>query len=125
MAISVLVAVTGILLARRIYGGISGENGAERERALAARWPALYNLLAHKYYVDEIYDRFIVRPLAAFARFLWKVVDSFIIDGTINAGAFVTEIAGDLGRFTTTGNVRNYALYFFVGVIVLFWWIVR
>ncbi len=26
-----------------------------------------------------------------------------------------TELTGDLGRLTTTGNVRNYALYFFAG----------
>ena len=32
-------------------------------------------------------------------------------------GAFLTELTGDVGRFTTTGNVRNYALYFFLGVV--------
>ncbi len=57
------------------------------------------------------------------SRFFWKVVDTFVIDGAINAGAFLTELTGDVGRFSTTGNVRNYALYFFLGVILLFWWI--
>jgi NADH:ubiquinone oxidoreductase subunit 5 (subunit L)/multisubunit Na+/H+ antiporter MnhA subunit len=65
----------------------------------------------------------IVRPLAAISRFFWKVVDTFVIDGAINAGAFLTELTGDVGRFSTTGNVRNYALYFFLGVILLFYWI--
>ena len=41
---------------------------------------------------------------------LWKVVDVLIIDGILNAGAFLVELAGDLLRFLQTGNVRNYAL---------------
>jgi NADH-quinone oxidoreductase subunit L len=118
--LSVAIAAAGILLARGIYG-----RGPERGRAWADRFPALYRVLSHKYYVDELYDAVIVRPLAALSRFCWKIVDSIFIDGTIRGGAFLTEIAGDIGKFSTTGNVRNYALYFFVGVIVLFWWLVR
>ena len=37
---------------------------------------------------------------------------------------FITELTGDLGRFSTTGNVRQYALYFFAGVLALFWWMI-
>ncbi len=120
MVIAVIVAAAGILLARRLYGG---DDGVERERAFAGRSPALYRLLANKYYVDEIYDALIVKPLAALSRFFWKVIDTYVIDGTINFGAFLTELTGDVGRFTTTGNVRSYALYFFFGVILLFWWL--
>jgi hypothetical protein len=46
-----------------------------------------------------------------------------VIDGTIHLGAYLTELAGDLGRLTTTGNVRNYALYFFLGLVVLLTWV--
>ncbi|MEA2603448.1 MAG: NADH-quinone oxidoreductase subunit [Acidobacteriota bacterium] len=118
--IAVIVAAGGWFLARRIY---AGDDGVERDRAFAARFPALHRLLLHKYYVDEIYDTLIVKPLAALSRFFWKVVDTYVIDGAINFGAFLTELTGDVGRFTTTGNVRGYALYFFVGVVLLFWWI--
>jgi NADH-quinone oxidoreductase subunit L len=120
VAIAVAVAAGGILLARRVYGGAAG---AEGDRAWAARSPFLHRLLANKYYVDELYDRAVVRPLAALARLFWKGVDTLVIDGAVHTGAFLTELTGDLGRFTTTGNVRNYALYFFVGVIVLFGWL--
>jgi NADH-quinone oxidoreductase subunit L len=114
------VALLGILVAWRTYGG---DNGLAKGEARAARFPLLHRLLLNKWYVDEIYDVLIVRPLAAISRFFWKVVDTFVIDGAINAGAFFTELTGDVGRFSTTGNVRNYALYFFLGVILLFWWI--
>jgi NADH:ubiquinone oxidoreductase subunit 5 (subunit L)/multisubunit Na+/H+ antiporter MnhA subunit len=62
--------------------------------------------------------------LTRFARICWKVIDELVIDGGLNVAAFLTEITGDLGRFTTTGNVRHYALYFFVGLLLLFWWMV-
>ncbi|MGE5234150.1 MAG: hypothetical protein ACM3OB_08560, partial [Acidobacteriota bacterium] len=117
---SVAVAVIGILIARRLWGEGQGLAGDE---AFARRFPAVQRLLENKYWVDEIYDRFIVRPLAWLARMFWKVVDTILIDGAVHTAAFFTEITGDVGRLTTTGNVRNYALYFFGGVLLLFVWL--
>ena len=119
--VATAVALAGIFLAWRTYGG---DLGLAKGRVWAERYPGLHRLLVNKYYVDELYDRLIVRPLAWLSRMLWKAVDTFVIDGAVNAGAFLTELTGDVGRFSTTGNVRNYALYFFLGVILLFWWIV-
>jgi IMP dehydrogenase len=73
--------------------------------------------------VDELYDAVVVRPLALIARGCWKIVDTIFINGSVHVGAFLVELTGDLGRFSTTGNVRNYALYFFLGVVALFWWL--
>lgn len=42
-----------------------------------------------------------------------------VIDGLVNAGSFLVELAGDLLRFFTTGNVRNYALTFLLGIVAL------
>ena len=118
---SVSVALLGILLAWRLYGGRRNLAG---EEAIIARFPRLHRMLANKYYVDELYDTLVVRPLAGLARTLWKAVDKVLIDGGIHLGAFLVELTGDLGRFTTTGNVRNYALYFYAAVLILFCWLV-
>jgi NADH-quinone oxidoreductase subunit L len=112
--LSVGVAVAGILLARRFY---FGPEAFRRPRALAERFPTLYATVANKYYVDEAYDRALVRPLAGLARFSWKGIDTVVIDGTLNASAFFTEIAGDLLRFLQTGNVRNYGLLVLAGAL--------
>ncbi len=120
--LSVGLAVGGILLARSIYGG---SDGAAKGARFEARFPTLHRLLANKWYVDEIYDALVVKPLYGLSWVFYRVVDALIIDGSVRGGAAVTRASGDLGSLTTTGNVRNYALYFFVGVIVLFWWIVR
>jgi NADH-quinone oxidoreductase subunit L len=118
--LAVAVAVGAWLFSRATYGG---EVGLEKGRAWAERFPILHRLLVNKYYVDELYDRAIVRPLAALARGFWKIVDTYVIDGAVNAAAFVTELTGDVARFSTTGNVRNYALYFFLGVVGLIGWV--
>jgi len=118
--LAVAVAVGGILLARRIYGG---DRALEGERRVVSALGPAHPVLVHKYWVDEWYDRLIVRPLALIAYGFWKVVDGWIIDGALHLTASVTELTGDLGRFSTTGNVRNYLLYFFLGVVVLLGWI--
>ncbi|MFN7962118.1 MAG: NADH-quinone oxidoreductase subunit L [Thermoanaerobaculia bacterium] len=119
--VSVAVAALGIFLASRVYGGGRGTAG---DQTFASRFAGLYRTLSNKYYVDELYDRVIVKPLAWLARVCWKVIDSLLIEGTLGVGTFLTELTGDLARFSTTGNVRNYALYFFLGVVALFWWMI-
>jgi len=115
MASSVAVAAGGILLAWKWY---AREGGRVPER-LAAAYPGVYALVAEKFRVDELYDALFVRPFAALARFCWKVIDVLVIDGILNAGAFLVELVGDLLRFLQTGNVRNYALSFLLGVVAL------
>src|SRR5207248_10703491 len=104
-----------------LYG--RGRN-LQAEDAFAVRFPALQRVLVNKYYVDELYDTVVVRPLAWLARMCWKVIDTILINGAVHVGAFVVELTGDLGRFTTTGNVRNYALYFFAAMLIFFCWMV-
>ena len=115
MGVSVAAALTGLLLARDWYVKRQGRP-AER---IAASFPATYALVAEKFRVDELYDAILVRPFDRLARVLWKVVDVLVIDGVLNAGAFLVELAGDLLRFLQTGNVRNYALTLFLGLIGL------
>ena len=68
---------------------------------------------------DELYGVLFVKPFTWLARVLWKVVDVLIIDGVLNAGAFLVELVGDILRFLQTGNVRNYALTFLIGIVAL------
>jgi NADH-quinone oxidoreductase subunit L len=120
IALSVAVAVVGILVARRFY---FGAEAFQRPRRLAERFPTLYAAVANKYYVDEAYDRTLVRPLARLAHFSWKGIDTVVIDGTLNASAFFTEIAGDFLRFLQTGNVRNYGLLVLAGALAAAAWL--
>jgi NADH-quinone oxidoreductase subunit L len=115
MGVSVAAAVAGLLLARNWYVKQQGRPA----EAIAASFPAAYRLVADKFRVDELYDALVVRPFDWLARMLWKVVDVLIIDGVLNAAAFLVELVGDLLRFLQTGNVRNYALTLFLGLVAL------
>ena len=115
MAVSVAVAASGLYLAYRWYAKEAGRV----PKRLAAAFPETYALVADKYDIDELYDVLFVRPYAWLCHVLWKVVDVLIIDGILNAAAFLVELAGDFLRFLQTGNVRNYALTFFIGLIAL------
>ncbi len=115
MGASVAAALAGLLLARNWY---VREEGRVPDR-ITASFPAAYALVAEKFRVDELYGLLFVRPFDWLARILWKVVDVLVIDGILNAGAFLVELVGDLLRFLQTGNVRNYALGLFLGLIAL------
>ncbi|HSD71183.1 MAG TPA: NADH-quinone oxidoreductase subunit L, partial [Thermoanaerobaculia bacterium] len=112
---SVAVAVAGLLLGWRWYAKEGGRPAAR----VATSFPALYALVAGKFRIDELYDVLFVRPFTWLARVLWKVVDVLVIDGVLNAGAFLVELTGDALRFLQTGNVRNYALTFLLGIVAL------
>ncbi len=115
MGVSVIVAASGLLLAWNWYAKGEGRVPAR----IAASSPGLYALVADKFRIDELYDVLFVKPFYWLARTLWKVVDVLIIDGILNAGAFLIELTGDLLRFLQTGNVRNYALTFLLGLVAL------
>jgi len=120
MAVSVAVAASGLYLAYQWYA----KQGGRAPARLAASFPGAYALVADKFRIDELYDVLFVRPYAWLARTLWKVVDVLIIDGILNASAFLVELVGDFLRFLQTGNVRNYALTFFLGLIALLLFVV-
>src|SRR5436190_1367903 len=113
MIISTLVAIAGWFLAMRLYK----DRGLASDQAFEQRAPGLAHAIENKWYVDELYAAIIVRPLAALSRFFWKGVDA-VIDGIAAMLGFVIRGFGEVLRFFQTGNVRNYALMFFIGVVV-------
>jgi NADH-quinone oxidoreductase subunit L len=115
--LSLAVAGFGIWLAWRFY---KSDPEWRRPKALAERFPFGHRLLLNKYWVDELYDAVVIRPLHGFAVFCWKIVDVIVIDTIIvNGSAFATELTGDMLRFLQTGNVRNYALSVVLGILAL------
>jgi NADH-quinone oxidoreductase subunit L len=116
MIASTIVAILGTWFAYALFG----HRGLAADERFEQRAPAVARTLENKYYVDEFYDEALVTPLERFSRFLWRGIDA-LIDGILALGGYVVAAVGDLLRFLQTGNVRNYALMFFVGVIVFIW----
>lgn len=112
--IPTVVGLAGIALAYVMY--VVNPGIAEN---LARSLSAVYSLLLNKYYVDELYDLLIVRPVAAVSDWLWKVWDMIVIDGTVNGAAHTMEANSLLLRLWQTGNVQNYALSFLLGAMAI------
>jgi NADH-quinone oxidoreductase subunit L len=104
-AISLLTAALGIFVAYLFYYRKPG-TAAE----LAKKFAPIYNLVNHKYWVDEIYGRFLVTPLLAISRLLLNgLIDGGIIQGTGSGLAASTRGGSWLVRRIQSGNIRSYA----------------
>jgi NADH-quinone oxidoreductase subunit L len=80
-------------------------------------------VLNRKYYVDELYDRLVVRPLVWLSRVvLWRGVDQGLVDGAaVNGSAWASRLAGGGLRLLQSGHVGAYVVLFLVGAL----WILR
>src|ERR1700761_182064 len=109
--ISVLAAAIGFYFAYVLYYRKPGTAAS-----LVERFKPLYNLLDHKYWIDEIYGRLIVSPLLMLSRIvLGGLIDGLIIQGTGATLAGSTRGLGWLARRMQSGNIRSYAGWLALG----------
>lgn len=112
IAVSVSAAAAGIIAAFVITG--------RRAQDWAAAWPRTHRLVYNKFYVDEIYGALILKPLARFADWTFRVPDSRIIDGAfVNGTARLFMSIGRTLGAAQTGNAQFYAVVFMAGLCLL------
>ena len=111
VVVSVVLALLGLAAAAFFFG-----RDAERANRLRPRFAGLQKLLYDKYYIDELYDRLITRPLYWISdRVFLRIGDRALLDGTLNGLAGLAQrTAGALGR-VQTGNLHLYALFVLLG----------
>lgn len=73
----------------------------------------------NKYYVDEIYDAVIRKPLDAISSVLHKFVDLQIVDGLVNGTGSAVKSIGGLIRMLQTGNIGFYIMGMAIGLIAI------
>jgi NADH-quinone oxidoreductase subunit L len=140
--ISILVALSGIILAFAFYfwKKLDADLWAEKIRPL-------YNLSFHKYYFDELYDATVIRGTLLWNDALnWfdvKIIDGIvngsgwltrsvsffsgkfdlgIIDGAVNGIADITQYFGGRVRRIQTGQIQNYIFAALMGIIIIILW---
>ncbi len=112
MALTLLLAAAGIWGAYTVY--IRGNPIFDRLVP-----SSMYMLSLRKFYVDEIYDAVIVRPLAKIAWGFWRIVDNVVIDGGLTLAALTVRGVGNVIRYSQTGVVQNYALIMVIGALAV------
>ncbi len=110
-AISLLTALSGLFVAYLFYYKKPGTAAA-----LARRAPALYRLVDNKFYIDEIYNAFLVQPLLMFSRFVLQfAIDGGVVNGSGAAAGATTRGFSSLVRRVQSGNIRSYAGWLALG----------
>ena len=115
MALSVGIALAGIGLAWFFW-----YRHPEKSTAMQRRFHGLHQLLLNKYYVDELYDSAVVRPIQSVSTsVLWKGVDASGIDLAVNGVGLTMRGSGSVLRRLQTGSVRAYAASLFLGAVLI------
>jgi len=118
LAISVLAGMTGLLLALYLYGpGRKVLAQLVAENAIGRR---MRQWSEDKFYVDELYDLFIVKPFELTANLLWMLIDRLLIDTILVHGmGSLARGTGNFFRRMQSGYVPAYLLTFGCGALVL------
>ena len=111
---AVLVGVVGL-----VWGVRAVQRASIATPEHAAPETGFARVLTGQYFIDAIYDRFIVRPVHWFARtVLWKTIDQWLVDGVAVMGsARLLQGFGWLGSRFQTGQLGLYLLLFVAGAV--------
>ncbi|MDT8367655.1 MAG: NADH-quinone oxidoreductase subunit L [Longimicrobiales bacterium] len=115
-------AVISTLLAAGVVAGtvLVGARWVLRPASESAPPTGFRKILYDKWYVDEFYDRIIVRPIHTISRFFWRWIDRGI-DLLVGGVGGVTKGVGWAGSMVQTGSVSTYAFILTAGVLVILW----
>jgi NADH-quinone oxidoreductase subunit L len=114
MMISVAFGLGGIFLAWLIY--VARPALAD---SVASAFKLIYTTLYNKYWVDEVYDATVVKPIVGGSRWvLWWGVDAGLIDGSVNGVGTLAQKAGGVLRRLQSGNIRSYATWILFGSVL-------
>jgi NADH-quinone oxidoreductase subunit L len=141
MILSLLVAGTGMILAWQMYlkKGLDPNRFSEKYKTLSL-------LSYHKFYVDELYSRYLYTPVLKLANRIayldWEIYDKYFINGFGRVANWVahktgkvdyegidqgvvdsfsrnTRRAGKILQTVQTGKLQTYMLFALMGVIVI------
>jgi NADH-quinone oxidoreductase subunit L len=73
----------------------------------------------NKFYIDELYQSVVQKPIEAISNLGYNIIDRGIIDGSVNFIGKSVEVAGNALRRIQNGNVEYYLLYMVLGIFFL------
>ena len=143
MILSILIALTGIGLAFLMY---FKKNISPNK--FASRIPMLYKLSLNKFFVDEIYQRYLINPSIVLSKYIafvdWDLYDKYIVNGLAKITERFSRVVGirwdynlldqkivdGVGKsanfigsglkYVQTGKVQNYLVWGLIGIIFIY-----
>ena len=107
-----MLIIISIIIAGKKFAGV--QSSEEQEQT------SLGKFLANKWYVDELYELIVVKPVNMIAAFLSKIVDQKIIDGLVNGVGKGVQFSARQLRWLQSGQTGSYILIMTISIILFF-----
>ncbi len=118
VTISIAAALGGIGVATLIY-----RSGATSAPVFNGRLAPLVRLLTNKYYIDELYENWIIRR--AMFQGVWRALawfdsDRGVVDRAVNTVGLVGRNVGRAVARAQSGQLQTYAAVFSLGIVAIY-----
>ncbi|MCF8340038.1 MAG: NADH-quinone oxidoreductase subunit L [Chitinophagaceae bacterium] len=112
-----LMGTTVVLILGIVFFAVSK---FKKYKATDIEISGLPKILENKWYVDELYDFLINRPVRAIANFFSSIFEKYVIDGAVNGVGKMVQYSSRQLRWLQSGQVGSYILIMVVATIVFF-----
>jgi NADH-quinone oxidoreductase subunit L len=115
MIAATVFAIIAILVAWLMYqkrGQLPAEEGEELNPA--------HRVVYNKYYVDELYENVITKPLNSLSALFYKFFELRFIDAIVNGIGSGVEWTSKTVRYVQSGNVGFYIFAMVLGIVLIF-----
>ena len=117
--IALIAGIGGIATAALVY-----QVSKDRIELIKEALAPLYDLVFHKYYIDEIYDLLIVNPTKAIGAFMEEKAEKQGIDFVVDEVGFQVKEVSRRISFWQSGRIRSYALNMVAGMVIILLYVV-
>jgi NADH-quinone oxidoreductase subunit L len=118
IVLSVLLALAGLAGAAWLY-----RSGPARADALRQRFVGPHRWLSAKYYIDELYEAALGRPLGWLSdRVFLRLGDRWLIDGALDGLGALGRLGGATLSRLQSGSLHLYAWFVMAGIIGALLW---
>lgn len=116
--VSAVFGVVGIALAWWFHLAGRTSAAACRMDGLARKFEPIPTWAEHKWYVDELYDALLRRPLRVVSH-VFRLIDTYLVDGVVNLLGAVPRALAWWVRPTQSGLLHQYAIGMASGLAVI------
>ncbi|MEI7734414.1 MAG: NADH-quinone oxidoreductase subunit L [Ferruginibacter sp.] len=109
-----MIGTTVLMFVAALFAYVQNRNFVAKENT------GLGKVLENKWYIDELYDTIIIKPVQSLASFLNNVVEKKGIDGFVNGMGKAVNYGSRQVRLLQSGHVGVYVLLMVIGILILF-----
>lgn len=111
ISVAIFVFLFGFIYSRNRYvsKGINAETPTS----------GIGKVLSNKFYIDEIYNKLIVRPIEFFGDLLFALFDTLLLYGVTFSINPILKLVGRFNRKIQNGNIEYYLIYMVAAIAIL------